>query len=182
MLQSQRVPKFEGVKVVFGHSNHQQPPPVGNPTTQSSPQPAQSGTTAPSLDVGPPTSVTTSVIGDDLAIVGENITIVSQSALHIDGVIEGNINGQEVVVGPHGKVTGTVTANVIRIEGEVHGALKGSSVALMPSARVDGDIFHQMLAISEGAQFDGRVRRPQDISEVTPNLDPSTVQGTGQRD
>ena len=182
MLQKQRVPMFEGVKVVFGRSNHQQPPPVGSPANQigtpanqSSPPPVQPGTAAP-------TSVSTSVIGDDLAIVGENITIVSQSALQIDGVIEGNVNGQEVVIGPHGKVTGTVTANVIRIEGEVSGALKGASVSLMPSARVDGDIFHQMLAISEGAQFDGRVRRPQDISEITPNLDPSTLQAAGHRD
>ena len=182
MLQSKRVPKFEGVKVVFGRSNHQQPPPVGNHVTQSNPLPVQPGTTAPPPGVVAPTSVTASVIGDDLAIVGQNITVVSQSALHIDGVIEGNINGQEVVVGPNGKVTGTVTANVIKIEGEVHGALKGASVALMPSARVDGDIFHQMLAISEGAQFDGRVRRPQDISEVTPNLDPSSIQASGHRD
>jgi cytoskeletal protein CcmA (bactofilin family) len=169
---------------VFGRSNQEQPPPppVGNPANQSSPQPAQNDTTATLSAAAHSPAGTASVIGDDLAIVGEKITVVSQSSLHVDGVIQGDINGQEVVIGPNGKVTGTVTANVIKIEGEIQGALKGSSVALMPSARVDGDILHQKLAISEGAQFDGRVRRPKDPSEVTPNLDPSTLQGALRQD
>ncbi len=167
---------------MFERSNQEQPPPVGNPANQSSLQPAKNDTTSNLSAAAPSPSGTTSVIGDDLAIVGEKITVVSQSSLHINGVIQGDINGQEVVIGPNGKVTGTVTANVIKIEGEIQGALKGSSVALMPSARVNGDILHQKLAISEGAQFDGRVRRPKDASEVTPNLDPSTLQGALRQD
>lgn len=103
--------------------------------------------------------------------------MVSQSRVKIDGLIEGDINGKEVLIGPKGKVMGTVTANLIQVEGQIQGALKGSSVTLMPSAKVDGDIFHQKLAISEGAEFDGRVRRPQDASELTPNLDANSLKG-----
>lgn len=117
-----------------------------------------------------------SVIGEDLAIIGEKITVVSQNKLKVNGTIQGDINGKEVFVGPKGKVIGTVTANHIEVEGEIKGALRGASVSLMPSSRVDGDIYHQKLAISEGAQFDGRVRRPQDPSEITPNLDTRSLQ------
>ena len=167
---------------MFGRSDQEQPPPVGNPANQSNPQLAQNNASSHLSAAAPSTAVTASVIGDDLAIVGEKITVISQSSLHVDGVIQGDIKGQEVVVGPNGKVIGTVTANVIRIEGTIQGALKGSSVSLMPTARVDGDILHQKLAISEGAQFDGRVRRPEDTAEVTPNLDPRTLLGSGRQD
>ncbi len=45
------------------------------------------------------------------------------------------------------------------------------TVALHETAKVDGDIVHQTLSISEGAEFDGRVKRAKDTSEVTPVLD-----------
>ncbi|MDX2258514.1 MAG: polymer-forming cytoskeletal protein [Hyphomicrobiaceae bacterium] len=120
-----------------------------------------------------------SVIGQDLAIVGQGITVVTQSRVQIDGRIDGNIHGKEVIVGRTGKVTGTIIANAIEVQGEVAGALKGTSVTLHPSARVEGDIHHQTLAIAEGAQFDGRVRRPKDATEITPNLDVPPQQKAG---
>jgi len=168
---------------VFGRSNQDQPPPpIGTPANQSSPQPSPADPAAYMSTSPPSTASTVSVIGEDVAIVGQKITVISQSSVQVNGCIEGDINGQEVIVGPSGKVTGTVTANLIKIEGEIQGALKGASVSLMPTARVDGDIFHQKLAISEGAQFDGRVRRPQDATEVTPNLDPASLQGSARQE
>ncbi|MDX2288624.1 MAG: polymer-forming cytoskeletal protein [Hyphomicrobiaceae bacterium] len=131
------------------------------PTPPAPPQPGPSSTTRSSP----------SIIGQDLAIVGQQITVVSQSRVQIDGQVEGNVNGKEVIVGKTGRVTGTITANAIEVQGEVNGALKGATVTLHPTARVEGDIYHQTLAIAEGAQFDGRVRRPKDAAEITPNLD-----------
>ncbi|MBU1211461.1 MAG: polymer-forming cytoskeletal protein [Alphaproteobacteria bacterium] len=158
---------------MFGRNQDQRPPDQPAPAAPARPVPP---IPAP---VAPPSAAGESVIGEDLAIVGERITVISQSRVKINGTIQGDINGKEVIVGPRGRVLGTVTANHIQIEGQVHGALRGASITLMPSARVDGDIFHQKLAISEGAQFDGRVRRPQDASEITPNLDAESLKGTG---
>lgn len=118
------------------------------------------------------------MIGADLAIIGQNITVIATSRVNVDGTIEGDVNGQEVIVGPNGKIMGTVTANHVQIEGEVNGAIRGSSVQLMSTARVEGDIYHQKLAISEGAQFDGSVRRPQDPAELTPNLNIESFKGS----
>lgn len=121
-----------------------------------------------------------SILGDDVAIVGERITIVSKARIQIDGEIHGNINGQEVVVGPNGRVDGIITARRIEVRGAVNGALKAASVTLQPSAKVDGDIHHQSLAISEGAHFDGRVRRPKDPAELEPNLDVAALRNAIQ--
>jgi cytoskeletal protein CcmA (bactofilin family) len=114
-----------------------------------------------------------SVIGTDLTIIGEKITIISQNRVTIDGDVHGDINGKQVIIGEEGSVIGTVSADSIEVRGGVKGALRGISVMLHPTAQVEGDITHQTLAISEGAQFDGRVRRAKDAAELQPNLDVS---------
>lgn len=157
---------------MFGRSNQDQKSPDHHaapaPPVPAPPQPPVTAAAAPMGE---------SVIGEDLSIVGERITVISKSRVKVNGTIQGDVNGEEVIVGPRGHVIGTVTANHIQVDGEVDGAIRGSSVTLMPTARVDGDIFHQKLAISEGARFDGRVRRPQDPSEITPNLDAEALKG-----
>jgi cytoskeletal protein CcmA (bactofilin family) len=124
---------------------------------------------------GAATTMGSSVIGTDLAIIGEKITIISQNKLQIDGDIRGDVNGRQVVIGEDGSVIGTVSAETIEVRGGVRGAIRGHSVTLLPTAQVEGDITHQTLAIAEGAQFDGRVRRAKDPSEVKPQLDPAAV-------
>lgn len=149
-------------------TSHVTPPQPPNPPAFPLPSQQQ-----PAASQQTPTS--TSIIGDDLAIVGQKITIVSQSRVHINGNIQGDINGKEVVVGRSGKVTGVVTAHSVSVEGEVDGAIRGSSVTLTSTARVEGDIHHRTLSIAEGAHFDGRVRRPKDDTELNPNLDVASL-------
>lgn len=115
----------------------------------------------------------TSVIGTDLTIMGEKITIISQNKLTIDGDVHGDIHGRQVVIGEEGSVIGTVNAEAIEVHGGVKGAIRAATVTLHPTAQVEGDVTHKTLAISEGAQFDGRVRRAKDAAELKPNLDVS---------
>jgi cytoskeletal protein CcmA (bactofilin family) len=114
-----------------------------------------------------------SVIGTDLTIMGEKITIISQNKLTIDGDVHGDIHGRQVVIGEEGSVVGTVNAEAIEVRGGIKGAIRAATVTLHPTAQVEGDITHQTLAISEGAQFDGRVRRAKDPGDLKPNLDVS---------
>ena len=109
-----------------------------------------------------------SIIGSDLVILGEKITVITKARLLVDGEVRGDINGKEVIIGQSGKVTGTVAANSIEVHGHVYGAVKAQSVTLHPTAHVDGDIHNQVLKICEGAVFDGRVRRAKDPSELIP--------------
>lgn len=170
---------------MFGRNSADQTlpkPPQGSQLLGNGPGPVgqamPNGTSAPVRSSG--IMSTSSVIGPDLTIVGERITIISQNTLMVDGIVRGDINGREVIVGPGGKVTGTITAQSVDVRGAVHGAIKGMAVTLQPSARVDGDIHHQTLTIAEGAEFDGRVRRPKDMSELTPVLDPAAFQSAIQ--
>ncbi len=112
----------------------------------------------------------TSVLGQDITISGQQLVLKTKGSLLIAGQIQGDVHGESVTVGETGSVSGTITARIITVQGEVRGALKGSAVILNATSRVDGDIVKQTLAIAEGAQFDGSVRRARDVSEVTPDL------------
>ncbi|MGI9405077.1 MAG: bactofilin family protein [Hyphomicrobiaceae bacterium] len=114
------------------------------------------------------------VIGTDLTILGDKITIISQKSLRIDGDIRGDVAGKDVTIGPEGSVVGTISSEIVDIHGGVRGAVRASSVMLQPTAQVNGEIIHRTLVISEGAEFEGQVNRPKDEAELIPNLDPNT--------
>jgi len=160
----------------------------GSSTDNKSPEPLKPATATPAFPTmgstamaassahspfGAAREMTSSVIGTDLTIIGEKITIISKQQVQIDGDVRGDINGRKVTIGPEGSVIGTISAEQIEVRGGVRGAIRGQNVMLHPTARVEGDITHGTLSISEGAEFDGRVRRAKDPSEVAPQLDPA---------
>ena len=112
-----------------------------------------------------------SVIGNDLKIIGQGLKIISQGTLQVDGEVEGDVGGSEVIIGEKGKVTGTVAAERVIVRGQISGVIRGVTVTLQSSSRVEGDIHHMSLAIEQGAEFDGRCRRPADASELNLNLE-----------
>jgi len=116
-----------------------------------------------------------SIIGPDLTVTGEQITVFCKNTLLIAGEIAGDVNGDEVTVAKTGKVTGTISARTIAVHGRVNGSLRATTATLHSTAQVSGDILQQNLVIAEGAQFDGRVRVASDPSEVQPQLDPSAA-------
>lgn len=120
----------------------------------------------------------TSVIGTDLTILGDRITIISANKLQVDGDVRGNVHGKQVVITEEGSVIGMVCAESIEVRGGVRGSIRAVSVKLLATARVEGDITHQKLAIAEGAEFDGKVRLAKDANELMPVLDPEAIEHT----
>ena len=59
---------------------------------------------------GPSDTGNKSVISNDLKIIGQGLKIISQGTLQVDGEVEGDVAGSEVIIGEQGKVTGTVAA------------------------------------------------------------------------
>jgi cytoskeletal protein CcmA (bactofilin family) len=118
-----------------------------------------------------------SVIGNDLTLLGENITIISKKKLHVSGDVRGNVHGKQVIITESGSVRGTVSAEGIEVKGKVHGSIRAVNVALRSTAVVDGDIVQNSLAIAEGARFDGRVIRANETAELMPVLDPEAIAG-----
>lgn len=112
-----------------------------------------------------------SVIGKDLRIIGQGLKIISQGTIQVEGEVEGDVRGNEVIISDTGKVTGMVAADRVIVRGTVSGVIRGATVALQASSKVTGDVHHISLAIEQGAEFDGRCRRLADTAEL--NLDGS---------
>jgi cytoskeletal protein CcmA (bactofilin family) len=112
-----------------------------------------------------------SIISNDLKIIGQGLKIISRGTLQVDGEVEGDVAGAEVIIGEQGRVTGTVAAERVIVRGRTSGVIRAMTVALQASARVEGDIHHMSLAIEQGAEFDGRCRRPANPSELHVDLD-----------
>lgn len=114
---------------------------------------------------------TLSIIGNDLTIVGQGLKIVTRGTLQVEGKIEGDVIGNEVIIGEKGQVTGVVSGQSVVVHGAVAGTVRGVNVALKSGARVDGDVLHHQLSVEQGAHLDGRVKRPADPAELEPVLD-----------
>lgn len=116
----------------------------------SSPPPMNtlSATSAPSQS--------SSVIGTDLSVVGN---LESKGEIQIEGNVQGDIQASRIVVGANARITGSLVADDIIVQGTVMGSVRGNRVTLQSSSKVEGDVFHQSLAIEQGAYFEGKSRR-----------------------
>ncbi|MEM7619449.1 MAG: polymer-forming cytoskeletal protein [Pseudomonadota bacterium] len=114
-----------------------------------------------------------SIIGDDLEITGN---VISKGEIQIEGEIQGDIHCSALVVGENAAVYGEVVAKEVTIHGQVKGAVRGLKVTLQSKSHVEGDIYHQFLAIEQGAFFEGKSRRSEDpVATAKPIERPSNV-------
>jgi cytoskeletal protein CcmA (bactofilin family) len=97
-----------------------------------------------------------SIIGEDLTIRG-NVT--SKGEVQVDGEIEGDIRCGSLLLGDKSRVTGGVAAEDVVVRGHLVGSITGLRITLQGQCHVEGDIFHQSLAIEQGAYFEGKSRR-----------------------
>src|SRR5690606_11244673 len=100
-----------------------------------------------------------SIIGEDLSITGN---VRSKGELQVDGEIQGDINCGSLLLGDKSQIIGGVIAEDVVVRGRVVGSIRGLRVTLQSQAHVEGDIYHQSLAIEQGAYFEGKSRRSDD--------------------
>ena len=67
-----------------------------------------------------PESFESVVIGDGVVVKG-TFTVPAKAV--VNGVIEGDLTAEEVLVGPTGKITGRVSAKVLDVRGELHNTI-----------------------------------------------------------
>lgn len=111
-----------------------------------------------------------SVIGSDLSIEGQAITIRCQGMLTVNGDIQADVHSRQIEIGREAKVNGAISAENVEVHGRVKGSIHGARVVLHETAEVDGEIHSQFLSIQQGASFDGRSRKVHDLTEVAPKL------------
>ncbi len=131
---------------------------TGGPPPLNGSQPA-AGQPSWQLGARPGERVAPSVIGTDLTVMGN---LVSRGEVHVEGEIQGDIHGTNIVVGEKAKITGGIIAEEVVVRGHVMGSIRGKRVMLQSTSHVEGDVFHQALSIEQGAFFEGKSRRSED--------------------
>jgi len=116
-----------------------------------------------------------SIMSADLKIVGD---VTWEGEVHIDGVVDGNITGNIVLIGETGTINGEVRAESVTVHGAVNGQTMARNVSLAKTARVAGHVLYENLSIERGAFLEGhckRISEKRDLVEgrVTQVKDPT---------
>lgn len=106
-----------------------------------------------------PAARAASIICSDVKING---SVVSDGALQIDGVVDGDVSATDITIGASGQITGEVKAEVVKVKGRIKGSIRARKVELETGAHVKGDIVHASLQIQSNAVFEGQVKHAED--------------------
>jgi cytoskeletal protein CcmA (bactofilin family) len=172
-------------KLETGMSNFESQKPITKTTSKAVGGPAQSGQpSSPKPPMGAPMGAVApksatpayrgaermapSIIGEDLTVTGN---VLSKGEVQVDGQIQGDVHCSSLIVGEKAQITGGIVAEDVVVRGQVMGSIRGVRVTLQASSHVEGDIFHQSLAIEQGAFFEGKSRRSEDPIATAPKLD-----------
>ncbi len=139
----------------------------------SSPASSPPGSSAPKAAMATPAyrgsdRMAPSIIGEDLTVTGN---VLSKGEVQVDGQIQGDVHCSSLIVGEKAQITGGIVAEDVVVRGQVMGSIRGVRVTLQSSSHVEGDIFHQSLAIEQGAFFEGKSRRSEDPIASAPKID-----------
>ncbi|MDX2264270.1 MAG: polymer-forming cytoskeletal protein [Hyphomicrobiales bacterium] len=115
-----------------------------------------------------PDRMAPSIIGEDLTVTGN---VLSRGEVQVDGQIQGDVHCSSLIVGEKAQITGGIVAEDVVVRGRVMGSVRGMRVTLQASSHVEGDVFHQSLAIEQGAYFEGKSRRSEDPIASAPKLE-----------
>jgi cytoskeletal protein CcmA (bactofilin family) len=96
----------------------------------------------------------TTVIGADSSFRGD---LQSKGTIRIDGICEGALQADWVIVGETGSIKGEVSSRGIAVGGRVEGSIQATELCeITPKGSVKGDIYSAKLSVAEGGAFEGR--------------------------
>jgi cytoskeletal protein CcmA (bactofilin family) len=82
--------------------------------------------------------------------------VMSKGEIHLDGQVQGDIRCISLILGESARLKGNVIAEDVVIGGRLVGSVQARQVTLQSKSHVEGDLFHQSLAIEQGACFEGK--------------------------
>jgi cytoskeletal protein CcmA (bactofilin family) len=111
---------------------------------------------------------TQSFIDASLTIVGD---LHTDHDVQLDGRICGNVTCARLIVGRDAAITGAVRAEQAIVRGSITGTIRAPTVILQETARVKSDVAYSLLAIDNGAEFEGAAHHsesPLQEAETSP--------------
>lgn len=105
-----------------------------------------------------------SFIGSNSVFKGE---VDSKGTLRVDGVVEGNITADWVIIGEKAHVVGNIATRGIVIGGKIDGNVKAKEIVeIKNKGHINGEIISKKLIVAEGGIFEGKSTMPREESKV----------------
>jgi cytoskeletal protein CcmA (bactofilin family) len=119
------------------------------------------------FDFGENTKMANEVGGGNESRIGKGTKITGKlvfgAKARIEGEVEGEITGEEIILSEGAVVNARITAHSLTIAGTVNGEITAHQrIELLATARARGTLKTPNLVLHEGAMFDGDCKMPRD--------------------
>ncbi len=96
-----------------------------------------------------------SILDKSTQIIGE---ITFQGKTRIDGVIEGNVNGEHLILSKSGSIKGDIEVSSFICHGALTGNIKANIVTAKKGCSINGKLEAGSLTVEPGAAIDGEIK------------------------
>ena len=93
-----------------------------------------------------------SIISETMTIRGD---VIFKGKIRVDGMVEGNVEGDYFILGEKGKVKGDVKVQTFICSGEVEGNVKAEKVVFKSTSNLMGKVEAKDLTVDSGAVIEG---------------------------
>jgi cytoskeletal protein CcmA (bactofilin family) len=118
-----------------------------------------------------------SVLASDLRING---IVATEGTLEVNGVIEGEIAADSLLIGHEGEVGGKVRAGQTELRGKLTGEIASTRLTLRAAAHMEADATCEELVIESGAHVEGHFARPAPEPVPAPAPAPAVAEPAAQ--
>lgn len=117
------------------------------------------------------TEAISSLIDNSMSITG---TIAFKGKARIDGHIEGNIDGEHLILSETGRVIGNIRTTIFNCFGTIEGDIQASNVIARKSCSIHGRIEAASLTVEPGAAIDGEIKSAtKDLRQIEDQVNPT---------
>lgn len=109
--------------------------------------------------IAPASEAISSIVSKDMNIVGE---IHFRGKAKIDGMIDGNVTGEHLILSETGSIQGDLTLTSLTCHGRINGNVIADSVTVHSNAAVQGKLTAGSLVVESGALLTGEISASDD--------------------
>ena len=95
-----------------------------------------------------------SILSEETTVKGD---VFFKGKMRIDGKVEGNVEGDYLILGASGKILGDVKVQTLVCQGSIEGSLSAENVELKPTSFIKGKLEAVKLSVDAGAKVEGEV-------------------------
>lgn len=105
-----------------------------------------------------------SIIDKSMSITGE---ITFKGKARIDGKVNGNIEGEHLILSETGKVTGDIKVSSFNCYGSLEGNVKAAMLTARKNCAIQGKLEADSLTVEPGASITGEIKVASSSDKVT---------------